>query len=450
MIELRDYQLDIAKKAAQKLTEYKLACLAMEVRTGKTLTALHAADLYGAKSVLVMTKLKAIKSIEGDYVALLPSYNIAIINYEQMDRINPSDYDLIIIDEIQNFGAFPKPSGRMIKARKICAGKPCIFLSGTFSPESYSQLFHELAISSFGPYNYFLQDKKWGFKYGFYRWAKSGYVAIIKKKIRAGLEVDDYSKANGDVIWKDIKHLFIMFTQEEAGFEAPVEEIFLSVDMMPETLRILKTIENDRIYKSKVQSSGREIVCTVNSGADLINKMAQVSSGTLIFDDEKTGAIIDWTKAQYIREYFFGKKIAIFYRFKAELTLLKQFFPSHTESPEEFNSRTDLTFLGQVQSAREGVNLSSADALVMYNIDFSATSYFQARARIQSKERKGSAPLYWIFSKSGIEAKIYKAVSNKKNFTYSYYSQNVRKQNTGKDQKRIGDHGVVGVAASSR
>jgi hypothetical protein len=41
----------------------------------------------------------------------------------------------------------------------------------------------------------------------------------------------------------------------------------------------------------------------------------------------------------------------------------------------------------QIVAGREGVNLSTADALVFYNIDFSATSYWQARARLQTKDR---------------------------------------------------------------
>ena len=56
MIDLRDYQEAIAGKAAALLKQYGIAYLAMEVRTGKTLTALSAADRYGAKKVLFLTK----------------------------------------------------------------------------------------------------------------------------------------------------------------------------------------------------------------------------------------------------------------------------------------------------------------------------------------------------------------------------------------------------------
>jgi hypothetical protein len=67
--------------------------------------------------------------------------------------------------------------------------------------------------------------------------------------------------------------------------------------------------------------------------------------------------------------------------------------------------------------------LSTADALVFYNIDFSATSYWQSRARIQTKDRVKEAQIYWIFSEGGIEDKVYKAVMDKRDFTTEYFKK---------------------------
>jgi hypothetical protein len=69
--------------------------------------------------------------------------------------------------------------------------------------------------------------------------------------------------------------------------------------------------------------------------------------------------------------------------------------------------------------------LSKADTLVFYNIDFSATSYWQARDRMTTKERK-SSDVFWIFSKGGIEKQIYKAVSNKKNYTLTHFRKDLK------------------------
>jgi hypothetical protein len=79
-----------------------------------------------------------------------------------------------------------------------------------------------------------------------------------------------------------------------------------------------------------------------------------------------------------------------------------------------------------VVSGREGTNLSTADALVMYNIDFSATSYWQARARMQTKDRIKASKLYWIFSEKGIEHFVYKAVVKKQNYTKKFFSKDMK------------------------
>lgn len=439
MISLRPYQKQIVSDGIRILEQYKILYLAGEVRTGKTLIALSIFNYCAFPRVLFLTKKKAIASIQSDYNNLSPEYHLTVTNYEQIDKLKSKDFDAVIIDEAHSFSAFPKPSKRTLAARKICEGKPVVFLSGTPSPESYSQIYHQLSLSSFSPLSAYTN---------FYKFAKV-FVDVKQKKISASQTINDYSHCNGDLLWKYIKHLFIRFSQEEAGFTAPVDEIILDVEISNEARKIYKELENHKIHTRYNQHTGSMINATVNSGADMINKLSQISSGTLIFDEDQKGVIIDWSKATFIVSYFANKKIAIFYRYRAEFDLLKSFFPNWTDSPELFNSSASLTFLGQIQSAREGVNLSTADALVMYNIDFSATSYFQARARIQSKERKGSAPLYWIFSIGGIERKIYQAVTNKKNFTYSYYRSHAGKTDTGQSKKAIGEGRLVGTEAGS-
>ncbi len=143
--------------------------------------------------------------------------------------------------------------------------------------------------------------------------------------------------------------------------------------------------------------------------------------------DEPTriGKVFDYTKANYIKDKFLGQKIAIYYKFIAEEMAIRYVFGSEnlTNDPVAFNESTNLIFISQIQSGREGVNISSADALVFYNIDFSAVSYFQSRARIQTKDRVKDANIHWIFSKGGIEDKIYKAVMDKTDYTINVFKK---------------------------
>jgi hypothetical protein len=76
----------------------------------------------------------------------------------------------------------------------------------------------------------------------------------------------------------------------------------------------------------------------------------------------------------------------------------------------------------QIVSGREGISLKKAEYLVYYNIDFSATSYWQSKDRMTTKERLENQ-VFWIFSKGGIEHEIYKAVSKKKNYTLNHFKK---------------------------
>ena len=171
--------------------------------------------------------------------------------------------------------------------------------------------------------------------------------------------------------------------------------------MKEKTYEIVKTLKKDLVVQ------GRDEVILADTSVKLQNKIHQLCSGTVRFESGNTKTI-DNSKGIYIKEYFKGKKIAIFYVFKEELNLLKNIFTNFTDQPEEFNESKDKVFLGQIRSSREGVNLSSADALIYYNIEFSALSYIQGKDRMTSKERIKDNNVYFIFSKGGIEKHIYK------------------------------------------
>jgi hypothetical protein len=75
-------------------------------------------------------------------------------------------------------------------------------------------------------------------------------------------------------------------------------------------------------------------------------------------------------------------------------------------------------------SGREGISLRKAKYLIYYNIDFSATSYWQSRDRMTTKERLENE-VFWIFTEGGIESKIYKSVSKKKDYTLNHFKRDL-------------------------
>ena len=417
-MELRDYQINIANKAVDILKVNKIVYISMEVRTGKTLTALETAKLYGAKRVLFLTKKKAISSIQSDYYdfGYDKHFEILITNDESMHKIvYPFYYDLVIHDEHHRFGAFPKPGLATKTYKKMFADKPMIFLSGTMSPESFTQIYHQFWVSNYSPFRHYVN---------FYRWADD-YVFKFQRKIN-GFMVNDYSKGDELKIMSAIFPYVITFTQQQAGFSTEIDEEILYVDMSDKTKMIVKKLEKDLVVE------GKDEVILADTPVKLMQKLHQLWSGTVKFESGNS-MVIDTTKAEFIRSRFSNKKIGIFYKFKEELNALQQVFgDSLTTELDKFDNEGYQVIALQIISGREGISLKNAEYLVFYNIDFSATSYWQARDRLTTMERKFNK-VYWIFSKGGIEDKIYKTVKAKKKYTVNIFKKDYEKKNETSD-----------------
>jgi hypothetical protein len=407
-MKLRDYQIEISEQAADKLNHLKFVYLAMEVRTGKTITALNTAKLYGAKNVLFVTKIKAFSSIQNDYknFEFDQHFNISIINAESLHK-SDFDADLVISDEHHKYGAFPKPSKGQIYFKRNYSDLPIIALSGTMNPESYSQIYHQFDVSDYGPFKQYVN---------FYRWAND-YVIIGQKYLGYAI-VKDYSKAIQDKVQKAIEPYIITYTQKEAGFTSEIVEKILTVEMKESTYNLIKKLKQDNIIEGKSE------IILADTGAKLMSKLHQLYSGTVKFESGNS-MVLDNSKALFIYNYFAFKKIAIFYKFKEELNVILDVLgEAVTTDLKEFNT-TNKSIALQIVSGREGINLSAAKYIVYYNIDFSAVSYWQSRDRLTTIERS-SNEVFWIFAKGGIEHHIYKQVMSKKNFTLSTFKKYVK------------------------
>ena len=405
---LRDYQVNIANKAVKILKVNKIVYLNCMVRVGKTLMALESAKLYEAKKVLFVTKIKAFSSIQGDYDNFGYTFGLTIINKESIHKIESNDFDLIICDEAHGlFGSYPKPNTFTKIFKKRFCNVPLILVSGTMSPESYSQLYHQFWVSNASPFRKYTN---------FYKWAND--FVKIKKKYLGSHEVNDYSDADRDKVMSVIKDYVITFTQEQAGFSSEIEEEILYVQMSPLTYSMCSKLKKDLVLE------GKEEVILADTPVKLQQKLHQMYSGTVKFESGKS-MVFDSSKAEFIKNRFSGNKIGIFYKFKAELDALKQVFKDNlTTDIDEFNS-TDKSIALQIVSGREGISLRNAEYLVFYNIDFSATSYWQARDRLSFMDRKFNK-VYWIFAQGGIESHVYKQVLNKKSYTLSHFRKDFK------------------------
>ncbi len=345
MVKLRDYQKVASRKLTRLCQIKKCAYLSGECRTGKTMVALSVVRNMALEKVLVITKM--------------------------LKKFRGSSWNMIIVDEAHSVGAFPKPSQRYLNILKLRYNS-IILMSGTPSPESFSQLYHQWSLTPF----------LWSHYQNFYRWA-SDYVDVKEKRVGTGIVIKDYSDAKQKRILKDIEPYTVQMTQKEAGFTQEVEEEVHMVKMSRRTYRLALRIIKDGVIGSPARRS-----VVADSGAKVMSKLRQIYNGHVI--TERHGAIVfDKSKADYIKNNFSGR-IAILYCFIAEGKMLREYFGDRaTDDPDIFNAVSDSVFIGQVKSCREGVNLSSADHLIFLGIDYSADrGSISEEADRQARERR--------------------------------------------------------------
>jgi len=357
--------------------------------------------------VLFVTKKKAIYSIAEDYQreGFSKHFQIEITNYEQTHKI-ARKYDCVIVDEAHLLGAFPRPSLRAKRLKRIVGDSYLILLSGTPTPESYSQIFHQFWISQHTPFPH----------KNFYRWADE-FVKVYTMQLN-GVTVRKYERADEEKIQQIISPYLVSYTRKEAGFDVvDVDEIVLSVQMKDKTYRLVRELLNSRIFTFPDGEMVR-----LDNPSKLMWKIHQLYSGTIICEGGKR-KIIDTSKARFIQQHFDGWKICIFYKYISEFELLTKIFPNWTTDPKVFANYSNAILLLQIAAGAMGIDLSSAEAIVFYNIDFSATNYWQARSRLFHKDRKNDAKVFWVFANGGIEKRIYDIVQKKKDYTLRYFKK---------------------------
>lgn len=455
------YQEELANIGHQILLEKKIAYLAVEMRVGKTLTAFRIAELQNANKVLFVTTNSALPDVLKMYEMTGFTFSLEAINYEKL--LNPIEsikkalkktkaifnkirresketdieleatfeqkilelekkqrnaktcqyleriYDIVIVDESHNIGAYPQMTQRAIGVKQIVHNNKCPLLlsSGTPTPENFAQLFHQFNASPDSPFDY----------RNFYEWYRD-FGTGKKIRGRGGVEVVDYGDVIKEKIYPIIDAYTISFTREKAGFQhSEVTERIIKLPLSNNVAKMIKILTKEKYYQF---NDGSEIMA--DTAVKLQSKIHQACSGTILTDDG-IAKIIDISKAKYIREHYSGQKIAIFYKYTAEGDLLRKIIPNSTDDAIIFKNIPDTTFVRQIVSGSTGVDLSSAKVLIFYNVDFSAAQYWQSVARLLHYNRTDIPYVDFLCLEGGIEEKILKVVKSKKKYTTYYFKK---------------------------
>lgn len=428
-MKLTPFQQDMVDKALPILNKHRLVYLALETRTGKTPVSIMLCHKFAYATlfhkILFCTKKSVIPAIQKTIDGLREDYDLTmdtqIVSFDSLHKVTHEPGRIIIADEAHSFGAYPKPSKRAIMLAGLSRGCYVIFLSATPTPESYSQIYHQLwAAGSDSP---LIKPYR-----NFYKWA-AHYVDVKDKFIGAGRKAKDYSHGKAELIMPFLQELSVSGTKQDAGFEhCHVKEIIVDCPLPDEITRLIHQIE----VHGLANINGDNIVA--DSAVSRMSKVHQLASGSVIGENQ-THLLSDH-KCRMVRIVQMAyTKIAVYYKYKGELDLLRNAFQDRiTEDADEFNASKDKVYAGQFLSKREGIDLRTADALVMYNIDFAYLSYEQTKNRIMNMFREKAPVMIWLFSSytnrkgkpDSIEKRIYEAVCKKKNYTASHYKRTIK------------------------
>lgn len=394
MITPYPYQEQLSNEALEIIREHAIVYLAMEERTGKTLTAILTAEKSKAENVLIVTKKRALAGWEETFRAFETTKTYTLLNYHKVEKFAHSRYDLVILDESHNYiSAYPKPGKLWKDLRPVCRGKPIIYISATPYAQGPQMLYHQFALSSWSP---------WKKHTNFYRWFE--LYGIPYTKTIYGREVKQYDKANKEMVLGCVEELFITKTRRELGFNVEPEDEVHYVELSEDVRKVYNQLLKDELY---IFDFG-DLVC--DSTSKLRTSLHQLEGGTIKLVNSRH-MLPNKEKIAFILEQFGDSdNLVIMYNFIQERIKLEQHFKK--------------AHLLQATSYAEGVDLHTFDHLVVYSQDYSTARHTQRRARQCNKKRTKPIRVHHLLVKGGISEQVYKTVSiNKRNFVDSVFER---------------------------
>lgn len=395
MMKPRDYQLKFAEQAYQLLKEHGLAYLAMEERTGKTLTAILACEKTTAKTILVITKKKAIEGWQEHLQNFSHEKTYLVTNYHQVHKLNIKP-DIVILDEAHSYiSSFPKRSKIWQAIKKLTRGVPIIYISATPYAQGLQLLFNQFALCDWSPWRNYQSPYAWFRQYG-----------IPNTIWLSGRMVETYTKVKTDELLPQIEPLFITATRKELGFEQEPEDKLHYIKLTAATKKRYNTFLKEKV----LELPGAPAPLVGDTPMKLRTSLHMLEGGVA-----KIGShylqLPNTEKVDYILQHWGDSKdLVIMYNYVAEEAKLKQYFKK--------------ALILQATSYAEGIDLYQYKHLVIYSQNFSTAKFTQRRARQTNKQRSEPIIVHFLLVKNAISDQAYKTVSvNKENFVDAVFER---------------------------
>jgi len=396
----KPHQIALAQEGYNILKENMICYLAMEERTGKSITALLIAELCeNIDDVLIVTKKNALGSVrdkEGWKHTLHATEgltkNYRLTNYHQVHKQGKPQ--LLILDESHNYiSGYPDQPAIHKKLAELSPGVPIIYISATPHAQGYQMLYHQFSLSSWSPWRRYKTFYNWFATYGE---PKTAYFH--------GRSVPVYTNTHEEMVLSDVRHLFIRKTRQDLGFShEPVDELhYIELD------EVTRIAYNELLKKKVLYFRDYELVC--DTGMKLRTSLHMLEGGAAKVEDEYV-VLYNEEKINYIlNTWGDSPDIAIYYHYIAEGLKLRAVFKNAT--------------ILQGTSNAEGIDLAHLDTIIVYSQDFSAARHTQRRARQAAQHRDKPITVHFLLVADAVSEQVYNTVSiNKKNFVDSVFEE---------------------------
>lgn len=395
--------------------------LAMDMGTGKTLTALMATDFYWKKGVRFVglcrgTNKKRAKDLAQALLTSGPT--VVCVNYDSVWRgelakaISGVHWQAIILDESHRIKS---PSGKASRflaglAKKHARAKR-LLLTGTPMPHSPLDL------------------------YGQFRFLDPSVFGTSYARMRARYAVTDRNFPSKVLEWMNQKELSEKL--EANSWRVTSDEVLdlpdcihetIPVDLRPKTKRVYAEIENEMV--ADIDAG----VITASNALTKLLRLQQITSGYAAIDGS-VPALIDGTPEKIltledrISDLPKTEPIVVFCRFRHDLqeveAMCRRMGRSYSEvsgakkTLEQWQSG-DTDVLGvQVQSGGTGIDLTRSAYCFYYSIGFSLGDYEQSLARILRPGQNRMVRYYHLCCTGTVDTRVYKALRDRKSVVES-------------------------------
>lgn len=418
----KPHQLKYSQLLWDTLVKYKYALLFGLVRSGKTLTSLLTLEnSKRVQSVLIITKKSAIsgwnKFIDDTELKQYLTKQYTVLNYEALGRVgqrthsaqgkllkkpveeiqlkvNPDDYDVVLLDEIHMLAKVGKPSARYKVVRTVVGDKPFIALSGTPTIETGAAIYYEFSVSTNTPFpqkDFYTFFREWGIP--------------ALKRISSTREVNDYTNTKPE-LQTYVDYFTVRMSQADAGISEDLQSKVVThqVDLDSYTKVQYNKLQSDKILKLPNHT------LVADTSMKLSTSLYMMECGVAKVDEEYI-YLGNLERINYIKQNFtITSNSVILSAFIGEQRLLKEHFPQAT--------------VDSVISKAEGVSYAHADNFIITSLSFSGSKYVQVIDRVVDLANTTTIPTNILVTKGCISQRVFDAVSNKQSFNTNTFKGN--------------------------